>query len=70
MVLRGKLNGAKPGTEAMDVPAMAYGRGAFYPQGRSTGKTAGALTSAYVGMSNDNAGENPARRKSEVSWGR
>ena len=40
------------------------------PLRRSTVRTAGACASAYVGMSNDNAGENPARRKSEVSWGR
>ena len=26
--------------------------------------------SAYAGMSNDKAGENPARRKPKVSWGR
>jgi hypothetical protein len=26
--------------------------------------------SDYAGMSNDNAGENPARRKPKVSWGR
>ena len=27
-------------------------------------------TSDYAGMSNDKAGENPARRKPKVSWGR
>ena len=27
-------------------------------------------TGAYAGMSNDKAGENPARRKPKVSWGR
>jgi hypothetical protein len=27
-------------------------------------------TGDYAGMSNDNAGENPARRKPKVSWGR
>ncbi len=26
--------------------------------------------SDYVGMSNDKAGENPARRKPKISWGR
>ena len=26
--------------------------------------------SDYAGMSNDKAGENPARRKPKVSWGR
>jgi hypothetical protein len=30
----------------------------------------GACTSENAGMSNDNAGENPARRKPKVSWGR
>ena len=29
-----------------------------------------AYTGDYVGMSNDKAGENPARRKPKVSWGR
>jgi len=28
------------------------------------------LGSDYAGTSNDNAGENPARRKPKVSWGR
>ena len=27
-------------------------------------------TGDYAGMSNDKAGENPARRKPKVSWGR
>jgi len=31
---------------------------------------AGAHASENAGMSNDNAGENPARRKPKVSWGR
>ncbi len=30
----------------------------------------GAFRSDYAGMSNDKAGENPARRKPKVSWGR
>ena len=29
-----------------------------------------ACSGDYVGMSNDKAGENPARRKPKVSWGR
>lgn len=33
-------------------------------------KTAGALRSENAGMSNEKAGENPARRKTKVSWGR
>jgi hypothetical protein len=37
---------------------------------RFTVRKAGACTSENAGMSNDNAGENPARRKPKVSWGR
>ena len=37
---------------------------------RHTVRSAGAAASENAGMSNDNAGENPARRKPEVSWGR
>jgi len=33
-------------------------------------RSGGACTSENAGMSNDNAGENPARRKSKGSWGR
>ena len=33
-------------------------------------RSGGARTSENAGMSNDNAGENPARRKPKVSWGR
>ncbi len=54
MVLRGKLNGAKPDTEAMDVGhcKMAHMVGErSTPQGRSTGKTAGAGRSENAGMS-------------------
>ena len=35
------------------------------PQGAMSGSTGD-----YAGMSNDKAGENPARRKPKVSWGR
>jgi hypothetical protein len=37
---------------------------------RDTVKSPGAAASDYAGMSNDKAGENPARRKPKVSWGR
>ena len=37
---------------------------------RHTVRSAGAYGSENAGMSNDNAGENPARRKPKVSWGR
>ena len=40
------------------------------PQRRHTVRSAGARASENAGMSNDNAGENPARRKPKVSWGR
>ena len=40
-------------------------------QRRSDTETSrGAAASDYAGMSNDKAGENPARRKPKVSWGR
>ena len=35
-----------------------------------TVRSDGAGASDYAGMSNDKAGENPARRKPKVSWGR
>ncbi len=35
-----------------------------------TVRSRGAATSENAGMSNDKAGENPARRKPKVSWGR
>ena len=37
---------------------------------RRTVRSVGARASENAGMSNDNAGENPARRKPKVSWGR
>jgi hypothetical protein len=40
------------------------------PRRRHTVRSAGARASENAGMSNDNAGENPARRKPKVSWGR
>ena len=40
------------------------------PHRRHTVRSAGAYGSENAGMSNDNAGENPARRKPKVSWGR
>ena len=40
------------------------------PRRRRTVRSAGACASENAGMSNDNAGENPARRKPKVSWGR
>ena len=40
------------------------------PRRRRTVRSAGACASENAGMSNDNAGENPARRMSKGSWGR
>ncbi len=40
------------------------------PRRSHTVRSGGAHTSENAGMSNDNAGENPARRKPKVSWGR
>ncbi len=51
MILRGKLNGAKLDTEAMDVPEMACGRGAFCQQGSRTARSGGADRSENAGMS-------------------
>ena len=44
------------------------GRGAFHGRRRSAAMPSGAHGNAYVGMSNDNAGEKPARRKAKVSY--
>ena len=40
------------------------------PRRSRTVRSGGACASENAGMSNDNAGENPARRKPKVSWGR
>ena len=40
------------------------------PRRSDTVRSRGAHASENAGMSNDNAGENPARRKPKVSWGR
>ena len=37
---------------------------------RLTGRTAGALSSEYAGVSSDKMGENPIRRKTKVSRGK
>ena len=43
------------------------GRGAFQLRRRSAARLAGAAGKANVGISNDNAGEKPAHRKTKVS---
>jgi hypothetical protein len=40
------------------------------PRRSHTVRSGGARGSENAGMSNDKAGENPARRKPKVSWGR
>ena len=40
------------------------------PRRSRTVTSGGARAGENAGMSNDNAGENPARRKPKVSWGR
>ena len=40
------------------------------PRRSRTVRSGGAAGSENAGMSNDKAGENPARRKPKVSWGR
>ncbi len=44
------------------------GRGALIGHRSRTARSGGALSSENVGMSNHKAGENPAHRKSKVSW--
>ena len=67
------MNGNKQNTEAADCQSLRIlilvaERSC---QRRSDTETSrGAATSDYAGMSNDKAGENPARRKPKVSWGR
>ena len=67
------MNGNKQDTEAADnhlfrKVVLVAERSS---QRRSDTETSrGAAASDYAGMSNDKAGENPARRKPKVSWGR
>ena len=44
------------------------GRGALISHRSRTARFGGALSSENAGMSNHKAGENPAHRKSKVSW--
>jgi len=44
------------------------GRGAFLLHRSQTVRSGGVLGSENAGMSNHKAGENPAHRKSKVSW--
>ncbi len=67
MTLRGKLNGAKHSTEAMDFSIRWSGRGAFRQRGKLTVRTAGADGSENAGMSSVQTREKRVRRKSKVS---
>ena len=65
--------GTKHGTEAADsadlrVDGVVGER--CCQRRRRTVRSAGAAASENAGISNEKAGENPARRKPKVSWGR
>ncbi len=63
--------GNKAKTEAADLYFIVRVVGERSCQQRSgTGRVRGAAGSEYARLSNDKAGENPARRKSKGSWGR
>ena len=69
------MTGNKQETETADyclyLRVIAIVVGERNCQRRSGTETSrGAAVSDYAGMSNDKAGENPARRKPKVSWGR
>ena len=62
--------GNKSGTEAADGHFVVVVEERRTPRRSHTVRSGGARASENAGMSNDNAGENPARRKPKVSWGR
>ena len=65
--------GTKQDTEAADFTDLRVGGVVgerCCQRRRRTVRSAGAAASENAGMSNDKAGENPARRKPKVSWGR
>ena len=53
MILRGKCNGAKYTTEALDCPCGS-GRGASYTGRSRSGSSGGLYTSENAGMSSEN----------------
>jgi hypothetical protein len=65
VILRGKYTGIKYITEVMELEII--GRGALQTRRRWTVRSVGAFGKENVGMSNDKAGEIPARRKTKVS---
>ena len=65
--------GNKRDTEAAGPPDLRVERAVeerCTPRRSHTVRSGGARAGENAGMSNDNAGENPARRKPKVSWGR
>lgn len=52
----------------MECMTGMRGRGALILRRSWTVRSGGAVSSENAGMSNHKAGENPAHRKSEVSW--
>ena len=64
------VTGLKCITEDMDVEQFIVlrGRGALILHRSRIVRSGGALSSENAGMSNHKAGENPAHRKSKVSW--
>ena len=62
--------GNKRGTEAADDGFTVVVEERCTPRRSHTVRSGGARAGENAGMSNDKAGENPARRKPKVSWGR
>ena len=62
--------GNKLGTEAAGDDFVISVDERRTPRRSRTVRSGGARASENAGMSNDNAGENPARRQPKVSWGR
>ena len=60
----------QPGAEAADDCFTVVVDERRTPRRSRTVRSGGARASENAGMSNDKAGENPARRKPKVSWGR
>ena len=62
------VTGLKCSTEDMGFIFIWSGRGALILHRSRIARFGGAVSSENAGMSNHKAGENPARRKSKVSW--
>ena len=60
--------GDKHYTEALDAQLAVRGRGAFSAHRSAMVIDRGVLRSEHADISNDKAGEIPARRKPKVSW--